>query len=132
MKANYYHMLKENVLDVHKVFQKYPGPLGTYSTREYGMTWSRKNGYHKNEGDYHGHFKAMFDSDFMELVPQAQCHIAVVKYSKIFSHHYIADDENPVEKCCCVAWEHTCIPHIDIINKEDVGDTDGVDEFCNE
>eukprot|EP00957_Ditylum_brightwellii_P069960 5313399-Ditylum_brightwellii.AAC.1 len=57
MKANYYHMLKENVLDVPKFNCKYPVPLGTHFTRKYGMTCCRRNGCHSDEGDYHGRFK---------------------------------------------------------------------------
>eukprot|EP00957_Ditylum_brightwellii_P114639 8742262-Ditylum_brightwellii.AAC.1 len=56
--ANYYCILKENVLDVPEFNHKYPGPLGNHSTRKYGLTWCRRNGCHKDEGDYHGRFKA--------------------------------------------------------------------------
>eukprot|EP00957_Ditylum_brightwellii_P094089 7163482-Ditylum_brightwellii.AAC.1 len=58
MKANYYCMLKENVLDVPEFNCKYPGPLGTHFTRKYGMTQCRRNECHKDEGDYCGCFKA--------------------------------------------------------------------------
>eukprot|EP00957_Ditylum_brightwellii_P068586 5207241-Ditylum_brightwellii.AAC.1 len=58
MKANYYRMLKENVLDVPEFDCKYPGLLDTHSTRKYGITQCSKNGYHKDESNYHGNFKA--------------------------------------------------------------------------
>ena len=58
MKANYYRMLKDNVLDAPEFNRKFPGPLGTHSTRKYGMTRCRRNGCHKDEGDYRGRFKA--------------------------------------------------------------------------
>eukprot|EP00957_Ditylum_brightwellii_P109209 8330658-Ditylum_brightwellii.AAC.1 len=57
MKANYYRMLKDNVLDMPEFNHKFPGPLGTHSTRKYGMTWCRGNGCHKDEGNYRGRFK---------------------------------------------------------------------------
>eukprot|EP00957_Ditylum_brightwellii_P005872 445749-Ditylum_brightwellii.AAC.1 len=49
MTANYYCMLKENVLNLLEFNRKYPGPLGTHSTRKYGMTWCRRNRCHKDE-----------------------------------------------------------------------------------
>eukprot|EP00957_Ditylum_brightwellii_P029047 2194613-Ditylum_brightwellii.AAC.1 len=58
MKANYYRMLKDNVLDAPEFNHKYPGPLDTHSTRKYGMTRWRRNGCHKDEGNYRGCFKA--------------------------------------------------------------------------
>eukprot|EP00957_Ditylum_brightwellii_P143408 10925241-Ditylum_brightwellii.AAC.1 len=57
MKENYYCMLKKNVLYVPEFNRKYPDPLGTHSTRKYGLTQCRRNGYHKDKGNYHGHFK---------------------------------------------------------------------------
>eukprot|EP00957_Ditylum_brightwellii_P161245 12277257-Ditylum_brightwellii.AAC.1 len=58
LKVNYYHMLKENILDVPRFNYKYCGPLGTHSTRKYGMTRCRRNGCHKDEGNYRGCFKS--------------------------------------------------------------------------
>eukprot|EP00957_Ditylum_brightwellii_P124836 9515782-Ditylum_brightwellii.AAC.1 len=140
MKANYYRMPKENVLDMPNFCQKYPGPLGTHSTRKYGMTQCRQNGCHNDESNYCGTIYgdgitallgkavlwAMFDSTFMELVPQAWRHVLVSKYNNIPSHNCIADGENHVTKHCCVTWELEGIPHIDIINKDDAGNTHGV------
>eukprot|EP00957_Ditylum_brightwellii_P203010 15332856-Ditylum_brightwellii.AAC.1 len=38
MKANYYCILKENVMDMPEFHWKNVGSLGTHSTRKYGMT----------------------------------------------------------------------------------------------
>eukprot|EP00957_Ditylum_brightwellii_P034797 2637165-Ditylum_brightwellii.AAC.1 len=150
------------MLDAPEFWWKYPCPLDTHSTRKYGMTQCRQNGYHTNEENYHWCFKegswitdawiyeyvcpsikkiygdgiaallgkavlwAMFDIAFMELVPQAWCHVFVAEYNKITFYHCIADGENPVEKHCCVPWEHEDILHIDIINEDGAWKTDGV------
>eukprot|EP00957_Ditylum_brightwellii_P108328 8263991-Ditylum_brightwellii.AAC.1 len=50
----------------------------------------------------------------------------MAEYNKIPVHHCIAGGENPVAKCCCVAWEQEGILLIDIINEEDDGDESGV------
>eukprot|EP00957_Ditylum_brightwellii_P038717 2926256-Ditylum_brightwellii.AAC.1 len=62
----------------------------------------------------------------MGLVPQAWRQIVMAEYNKFPAHHCIADGENPIANCCCVAWEQEGIPHIDIINEEDDGNASGV------
>eukprot|EP00957_Ditylum_brightwellii_P103020 7851605-Ditylum_brightwellii.AAC.1 len=56
MKKLYYRLLKEHVLDAPEFRCKYPGTLGTHSTRKFGMTRCRQNGCHKDEGNCCGHF----------------------------------------------------------------------------
>eukprot|EP00957_Ditylum_brightwellii_P153539 11685995-Ditylum_brightwellii.AAC.1 len=57
MKMVYYRLLKEHALEALEFHRMYPGPLGTHSTRKFGLTRCRWNGCHKDEDDDCGRFK---------------------------------------------------------------------------
>eukprot|EP00957_Ditylum_brightwellii_P128350 9789222-Ditylum_brightwellii.AAC.1 len=58
MKKVYYRLMKEHALDAPEFRCTYPGPLGTHSTRKFGLTRCRWNGYRNDKGNYCGCFKA--------------------------------------------------------------------------
>eukprot|EP00957_Ditylum_brightwellii_P091443 6963107-Ditylum_brightwellii.AAC.1 len=57
MKKVYYRLLKEHALEAPEFRCTYSGPLGTHSTRKFGMKRCRRNVYHKDKGNYRGCFK---------------------------------------------------------------------------